>query len=164
MNEVTATNPMVSADLAPDSTPGLSPRSDLAQSFSAGAQPQSPPHGFAPSLGAGLDPASYPATGQSTARGAQLHGSSVEDASEFESGDKQADSECYEFQELMSERIVAGQRLQEHPHMLTCERCRGLVRDLEAIAEAARQLVPMEVEPKRDLWAKISSAIEKGDA
>jgi hypothetical protein len=37
-----------------------------------------------------------------------------------------------------------------------------LVRDLEYIAEAARQLIP-EVEPESDLWAKIELAIERGE-
>jgi len=74
-----------------------------------------------------------------------------------------ADRECAEFQARMPERIGAGEDLQSDPHMLTCERCRSLVRDLEYIAEAARQLIPTEEEPQSDLWAKIELAIERGE-
>jgi len=74
------------------------------------------------------------------------------------------DNECAEFQALMPERIGAGEDLQAQPHMLTCERCRSLVRDLECIAEAARQLMPIEAEPREDLWAQIQLAIERGEA
>jgi hypothetical protein len=75
-----------------------------------------------------------------------------------------ADRECAEFQSLMPERIGAGDDLQTYPHMLTCERCRSLVRDLELIAEAARQLMPIEEEPGDELWVKIQMAIESGEA
>ncbi|HTJ30179.1 MAG TPA: hypothetical protein VL346_06750 [Acidobacteriaceae bacterium] len=89
---------------------------------------------------------------------------------ELESGDHPVgfteveDRECAEFQELMPERIGAGEGLQAYPHMQTCERCQALVRDLEYIAEAARQLIPIEEEPRDDLWAQIQRAIEQGDA
>lgn len=74
------------------------------------------------------------------------------------------DQECAAFQALMPERIGAGEDLQVYPHMQTCERCRALVRDLEYIAEAAKQLIPVEEEPREDLWAQIQMAIERGDA
>jgi hypothetical protein len=73
------------------------------------------------------------------------------------------DIECAEFQALMPERIGAGEDLQGYAHMQTCERCRALVRDLEYIAQAAKQLIPVE-EPREDLWAQIQLAIERGDA
>jgi len=72
-----------------------------------------------------------------------------------------SDAECAEFQASMPERIGAGEDLQGDPHMLTCERCRLLVRDLEYIAEAARQLMPLEVEPPDELWTNIQLAIER---
>jgi hypothetical protein len=78
--------------------------------------------------------------------------------------DLKFDQECVEFQAQMPERIGAGEDLQTYPHMLTCERCRSLVRDLEYIAEAARQLIPIEEEPHEDLWNKIQMAIESGEA
>jgi hypothetical protein len=74
------------------------------------------------------------------------------------------DKECAEFQALMPKRIEAGEDLQTFPHMLTCERCRSLVRDLEYIAEVARRLIPVEEEPRDELWAQIKLAIERGEA
>jgi len=74
------------------------------------------------------------------------------------------DKECAEFQALMPKRIEAGEDLQTFPHMLTCERCRSLVRDLEYIAEVARQLIPVEEEPRDELWTQIRMAIERGEA
>lgn len=73
-------------------------------------------------------------------------------------------AECAEFQASMAEQIGAGEDLQANPHMLTCERCRSLVRELEAIAEAARLLMPIEEEPRDELWANIQLAIERGEA
>ena len=81
--------------------------------------------------------------------------------------DETADQECAEFQALMPKRIEAGEDLQTFPHMLTCERCRSLVRDLEYIAEAARQLIPIEeAEPRDELWERLQAqlAIERGEA
>jgi hypothetical protein len=73
------------------------------------------------------------------------------------------DAECAEFQALMPERIGAGEDLQTYPHMLTCERCRALVRDLESIAQAARDLFPIEAEPRDELWDQIQLAIKRGE-
>ena len=67
--------------------------------------------------------------------------------------------ECIAFQAQMPERIGAGEDLQTNPHLLTCDRCRALVRDLEAIAEAARQLMPALAEPPDKLWEQIERAI-----
>jgi hypothetical protein len=74
------------------------------------------------------------------------------------------DAECAEFQALMPTRIGAGEDLQAFDHMLTCERCRALVRDLEYIAEAARQLIPVEEEPSDEIWEqiRIQLALEQG--
>ena len=75
-----------------------------------------------------------------------------------------SDDECAAFQAEMPERIAAGENLDDNPHMLICERCRSLVHDLEYIAEAARQLIPVEQEPREDLWNQIQLAIERGEA
>ena len=64
-------------------------------------------------------------------------------------------ADCAAFQASMAERIGEGEDLQAHPHMATCERCRALVRELEAIAEAARELMPIDTEPDEDLWSRI---------
>jgi hypothetical protein len=71
----------------------------------------------------------------------------------------QSDQDCAEFQASMADRIMVGEDLQLHLHMLTCERCRSLVGELETIAEFARQLLPTEVEPRDDLWALIESKL-----
>ena len=74
------------------------------------------------------------------------------------------DAECAEFQAGMADRIGAGEDLQTDPHMVTCERCSSLVQELELIAEVARQLIPVEQEPREDLWSQIQLAIERGEA
>jgi hypothetical protein len=81
-----------------------------------------------------------------------------------QSDEDRLDAECVAFQASMPERIGAGQDIQADPHMLTCDRCRSLVRDLEFIADAARRLIPVEEEPREELWAQIEMAIERGDA
>ena len=70
---------------------------------------------------------------------------------------------CHEFQEQLPELIGSGVRLDTHPHVQTCELCRALIRDLETIAEAARQLLPIE-QPQEDLWNRIESAIKADDS
>jgi hypothetical protein len=72
--------------------------------------------------------------------------------------------ECVAFQSQIPDLLGAGEDLQNHPHMLTCERCRALLSQLESIAEAARQLMPIEAEPPDELWNHIQMAIERGDA
>jgi hypothetical protein len=66
---------------------------------------------------------------------------------------------CAEFQAQLPELIGSGEQIAEHPHMQTCELCRALLAELEAIAEAARQLFPIE-EPPDELWVQIESAIK----
>jgi hypothetical protein len=41
-----------------------------------------------------------------------------------------------------------------------CQLCRALLAELETIAEAARQLFPIE-QPKEDLWDRIELAIKR---
>jgi hypothetical protein len=70
------------------------------------------------------------------------------------------DMTCEEFQSHMPELIGAGQDMSAHPHVLSCALCRALLQDLETIAEAARQLFPVEDPPDR-LWEQIQSAIDR---
>ena len=76
---------------------------------------------------------------------------------------QEGDQECAQFQALMADRIGAGEDLKTYSHMLTCERCRALVGDLEAIAAAARLLMPVEIDPRDDLWIKIKDAIDNNE-
>jgi predicted anti-sigma-YlaC factor YlaD len=65
---------------------------------------------------------------------------------------------CETFQAQLPELIGSGENLASHPHLRQCARCRALLSDLETIAEAARQLLPV-VEPPDELWEQIESAI-----
>jgi hypothetical protein len=70
---------------------------------------------------------------------------------------------CEEFQALLPELIGAGQDINQHPHMKTCDLCRALLADLETIAQAARELFPVE-EPPDELWSHIESAIKQEES
>jgi predicted anti-sigma-YlaC factor YlaD len=59
--------------------------------------------------------------------------------------------------------IGSGENAANHPHVQNCELCRALLADLETIAEAARQLFPVE-DPPDELWNQIESAIQKENA
>jgi hypothetical protein len=66
---------------------------------------------------------------------------------------------CEAFQAQLPELIGSGENAAAHPHLENCELCRALLADLETIAEAARQLFPIE-EPPDKLWEQIESAIK----
>lgn len=69
---------------------------------------------------------------------------------------------CHDFQMQLADLIGSGGDASSHPHLQSCERCRALLADLETIAEAARQLLPIQ-QPKEDLWERIESAIKKDE-
>ncbi len=66
---------------------------------------------------------------------------------------------CAEFQAHLPELIGSGADAGADPHIQSCELCRALLSDLETIAEAARQLFPIE-DPPDELWKHIESAIK----
>jgi predicted anti-sigma-YlaC factor YlaD len=70
---------------------------------------------------------------------------------------------CEEFQAHLPELIGSGENVANHPHLKDCELCRALLDDLETIAEAARQLLPI-AEPPDELWNQIESAIQREKA
>ena len=70
---------------------------------------------------------------------------------------------CQEFQEQLPELISSGADVENHPHLQNCELCRALLNDLETIAEAARQLFPIQ-QPEDGLWDRIESAIKEEEA
>ncbi|WP_263357341.1 anti-sigma factor [Acidicapsa ligni] len=74
------------------------------------------------------------------------------------------DAECVLFQSQMAERIGAGEDLSNNEHLLACERCSALLHDLESIVEAVRGILPVEEEPRDELWDQIQLAIARGDA
>jgi hypothetical protein len=65
---------------------------------------------------------------------------------------------CAEFSSRMAQLIASGEELSAHPHVRSCKLHRALLKDLEAIAEAAKQLFP-EVEPRESLWDGISGKL-----
>lgn len=75
----------------------------------------------------------------------------------------QSNDECAVFQASMAELIGDGEDLHEHPHLAACERCRALVSELQAIADAARGLFPPDEEPDEELWNKIESKLGQAE-
>jgi hypothetical protein len=67
---------------------------------------------------------------------------------------------CEEFQAKLADLIGSGEDVSRHPHLQTCATCRALLADLQTIADAAKQLLPIEP-PKEDLWDRIELAIKK---
>lgn len=67
---------------------------------------------------------------------------------------------CEEFQRQLADLIGSGEDVSLHPHLQTCSNCRALLADLQTIADAAKQLLPIE-QPKEDLWERIELAIQK---
>jgi predicted anti-sigma-YlaC factor YlaD len=70
---------------------------------------------------------------------------------------------CAEFQSQLPDLISSAKNIADHPHLQNCIRCRALLADLDAIAQAARQLFPIE-EPPDALWEHIESAIVMEEA
>ncbi len=66
---------------------------------------------------------------------------------------------CAAFQAQLPDLIASGENVADHPHLRSCKLCRALLADLETIAEAARQLFPIE-EPPDEVWEHIESAIK----
>ncbi|HEX3894210.1 MAG TPA: hypothetical protein VHW46_16670 [Terracidiphilus sp.] len=69
---------------------------------------------------------------------------------------------CEEFQSQLADLIGSGEDVTQHPHLLTCSNCRALLADLQTIADAAKQLIPVEP-PQEDLWERIELAIKRDE-
>lgn len=67
---------------------------------------------------------------------------------------------CAEFQEQLPELFESGSVVSDHSHLQSCKNCRSLVRDLEYIAEQARDLMA-PVDPGDGVWQNIQSAIRE---
>jgi len=63
----------------------------------------------------------------------------------------------------LPELIGSGEDLSNNPHLANCDLCRALLAELETIAEAARQLFPIE-EPPDELWEQIEIKIKSEKA
>ena len=78
--------------------------------------------------------------------------------------DSSASLSCAEFQEHLPDLFAGGSEgLTEDPtqldHLKTCENCSALVRDLQYIADQARQLLEPMHEPSDDVWKKIQEGL-----
>jgi hypothetical protein len=65
---------------------------------------------------------------------------------------------CAEFQEKLPELFESGVNVSHDEHLLGCENCSALVRDLEYIASQAKLLLPIH-DPSPGVWDNIQSAI-----
>ncbi|HTZ90153.1 MAG TPA: hypothetical protein VMA71_07425 [Alloacidobacterium sp.] len=65
---------------------------------------------------------------------------------------------CEEFQEKLPELFESGANVSRDEHVLGCENCAALVRDLEYIAAQAKLLLPIH-DPSPSVWDNIQSAI-----
>ncbi|HZB87024.1 MAG TPA: hypothetical protein VE291_00030 [Terracidiphilus sp.] len=68
---------------------------------------------------------------------------------------------CHQFQTQLADLIGSGEDVSTHPHLLTCENCRTLLADLLTIANAAKQLLPIEPPDDEELWERIDLAIKR---
>ncbi len=68
---------------------------------------------------------------------------------------------CEEFQSHLPDLIASGEDVSAHAHIQECELCRALYADLEAIAQAAREL--MFVDPPDTLWEKLEQKLKEDD-
>lgn len=71
---------------------------------------------------------------------------------------------CADFQEQLPDLFAAGPGgSTEDPalleHLKTCENCSALVRDLQYIADQARQLLKPTHEPSDNVWKKIQESL-----
>jgi hypothetical protein len=66
---------------------------------------------------------------------------------------------CAEFQQQLPELFSSADVI-EHPHLRTCRNCSSLVRDLEYIAQQAKDLIT-PVEPSESVWENIHLAIQR---
>lgn len=67
---------------------------------------------------------------------------------------------CKEFDAAMLDLIASGEDIDAHPHIQSCELHRALLKDLQAIADAAKLLFPAEEDPPDDLWSKLDDKLK----
>ena len=70
---------------------------------------------------------------------------------------------CAEFQAQLPELVSSGEMISDHPHYQSCKLCRTFLANLDAIAQAAHRMFPIE-EPPDDLWENIELAIVMQEA
>jgi hypothetical protein len=78
--------------------------------------------------------------------------------------DSPAPLSCAEFQQQLPDMFAAGaDGITDDPaileHLKTCDNCSALVRDLQYIADQARQLLEPTHEPSDNVWKKIQKSL-----
>ena len=68
---------------------------------------------------------------------------------------------CAEFSASMARLIGAGEDIFAHPHVRQCKLHRALLDDLEAIAQAAKEMFP-DIDPPDTVWGGIQSRMAQG--
>jgi hypothetical protein len=67
--------------------------------------------------------------------------------------------DCAQFQQRLPELFETHADLSHDEHLLHCENCAALVRDLEYIAQQAKLLLPIH-DPSPAVWDTIQSALK----
>jgi hypothetical protein len=67
---------------------------------------------------------------------------------------------CAEFQRVLPDIIGGGRNAEQEAHLASCSACFGLVSDLDAISQQARQLQASE-EPSPRVWNAIQTALQQ---
>lgn len=67
---------------------------------------------------------------------------------------------CAEFQRVLPETMEGGGNAEHQAHLISCSQCAGLVADLNAISQAARQLRASE-EPSPRVWNSIEISLKR---
>ena len=83
--------------------------------------------------------------------------------------DSPAPLSCAEFQQQLPDMFAAGaDGITDDPaileHLKTCDNCSALVRDLQYIADQARQLLEPTHEPSDNVWKKIQKSLASDPA
>ena len=68
--------------------------------------------------------------------------------------------QCYEFEEVLEQRMGEGLPADAAAHLNECARCHALVSDLEAIQASARHLGAEEMEPPAHIWPALRAQLE----
>jgi hypothetical protein len=67
---------------------------------------------------------------------------------------------CEQFQQVLPQIIESGGSAEEEAHLLSCQACSALVRDLKYIAEQAKLLLPMH-NPSPRVWSNIQESLQR---
>lgn len=67
---------------------------------------------------------------------------------------------CEQFQRILPQIIESGGSEEQEAHLLTCQACSELVRDLRYIAEQAKLLLPLR-DPNPRVWNNIQESLAR---